>query len=109
MCIRDSSRAVFLEGYVTAVVQAVLNLPVLTNQVQQLTGVGSFGRQTGEAIDLLNGYNACHQTGHTTNQLKDLPTSGPVKETGLVGHSGQGALFQTTVGFVDRLGRGRCV
>src|SRR3990172_8162330 len=84
--------------------QTILDAPFAAHNFEQALW-GSFGSgQTGQPILDFAMHGAGGQSGETAFQFENLPQTGPVQVVIEQTAGGEGALFQTPVGFVDGLG-----
>lgn len=95
--------AVFIEGHVAHVVQAVFNFPVAAVQGQHFGGAGACGAEGGQAIGSLHGVFAGALHGALAGDAEGLAAPGQVGELGggrIEVKQGAGAGFHAPVGEV---------
>ena len=97
-----NAASILMEGDIAHVMEAILNVPVGTHQREQAVWRCLDRRETGHAIiDLARGF-ARFQMGDAPFNFEDLTEALPLQE-GIEQTTGrQGALLQTTVGFLGR-------
>jgi hypothetical protein len=96
-----NATGILLERDVTTIVQAVLDAPMLTVQLQEFRGVCAFTRQAGDAIDNL--MFDFHANPSLAVKLKDLAAARPILRQ-VIGHPcrrPQGPLLPPAVPFID--------
>jgi len=67
-------RGIFVQRLIAAIVQAVLDVPVLAHQAVEACGAGCLCRQTGEAQDHLLAFDAGVRVNGAALELEDLAT-----------------------------------
>ena len=94
---------ILMEGDIAAVMQPILDLPVLAFQAQQARGMGLRAGQTGQSVaDFV--FRAHHlpfaQEGKGVLQAEELGEIGPIDFTGQQTDRGQNALLDASMAFV---------
>lgn len=92
---------VFVQGLISSVVEAILNVPILADEVVQAVGVGFLLGKAGDAVhDVVAQFTGCGDYSSAL-EFEDLSCAGPVQIVGQHAGCGECSFFPATVSFVD--------
>jgi hypothetical protein len=82
--------AVFLQGYIPAVMQTIFDLPIRAKHTQELVRSNLFGRQAGDSIHDLTVVSPGFQSGDLSFEFEDLLMERPIQEINELAAGGNG-------------------
>ena len=94
--------AVFIEGHITNVVEAVFNRPVATAGSEQALGIGAFEVKTGDPVDGFGGEFVADQVRRFAANREDLMGVGKIQISVQFDAGPDGADLQAAMSFIDR-------
>ena len=95
-----NAAAVFIEGNIADIMEAVFDRPLAAAQAEQAGGVGFAGRETGDAIDGFGTVLLSDDLGGVALEGEDLGGIGEGKIARQFGAGSDMAYFQSSMGFI---------